>query len=234
MDNSHISQQFDEELEDVKNKVLTMGGLVETNVQNAIIALVEGNVELGERVVQEDYKVNALEVSIDEQCMQIIARRQPTASDLRLVMMIVKTITDIERIGDEAEKIARMAIELADMERPKNQYQEIQHLGDHVRKMLHDSLDAFARTDIEAALHCAAEDAKIDAEYEAAMRQMITLMMEDTRNVRRVLNTIWSARSLERIGDHSKNICEYVIYMVKGRDVRHTTIEQMQVEALGN
>jgi len=233
MDNSHISQQFDEELEDVKNKVLTMGGLVETNVQNAIVALVEGNVELGERVVNEDYKVNALEVSIDEQCMQIIARRQPTASDLRLVMMIVKTITDIERIGDEAEKIARMAIELADMERPKNQYQEIQHLGDQVRKMLHDSLDAFARTDIQAALDCAAEDAKIDAEYESAMRQMITLMMEDTRNVRRVLNTIWSARSLERIGDHSKNICEYVIYMVKGRDVRHTTIEQMQAEALG-
>lgn len=233
MDKTHISHQFDEELEDVKNMVLTMGGLVETNVKDAIKALVEGNIELGERVVEEDYKVNALEVSIDEQCMQIIARRQPTAGDLRLVMMIVKTITDIERIGDEAEKIARMAIELADMERPKNQYGEIQHLGDQVRKMLHDALDAFARTDVEAALACAAEDAKIDAEYEAAMRQMITLMMEDTRNVRRVLNTIWSARSLERIGDHSKNICEYVIYMVKGKDVRHTTIEQMQQEALG-
>ena len=233
MDNSHISQQFDEELEDVKNKVLTMGGLVETNVQNAIKALVEANVELGERVVNEDYKVNALEVSIDEQCMQIIARRQPTASDLRLVMMIVKTITDIERIGDEAEKIARMAIELADMERPKNQYMEIQHLGDHVRKMLHDALDAFARTNVQAALDTAATDVQIDAEYEAAMRQMITLMMEDAGNVRRVLNTLWSARALERIGDHSKNICEYVIYMVKGRDVRHTTIEQMQEEALG-
>lgn len=232
MDHSHISHKFDEELEDVKNKVLTMGGLVETNVQNACQALVDGNVELGERVVQEDYKVNALEVSIDEQCMQIIARRQPTASDLRLVMMIVKTITDIERIGDEAEKIARMAIELADMERPKNQYMEIQHLGNQVRKMLHDALDAFARTDVKAALEVAAEDAKIDAEYESAMRQMITLMMEDTRNVRRVLNTIWSARSLERIGDHAKNICEYVIYMVKGRDVRHITIEQMQKEAL--
>ncbi|MDH5517173.1 MAG: phosphate signaling complex protein PhoU [Gammaproteobacteria bacterium] len=233
MDNKHISQQFNVELEDVKNKVMTMGGLVETNVKNAITALVDGNVELGERVVNEDFKVNALEVSIDEQCMQIIARRQPTASDLRLVMMIVKTITDIERIGDEAEKIARMAIELADMERPKDQYREIKHLGDHVRKMLHDSLDAFARTDIEAALDCAAEDEKIDAEYEAAVRQMITLMMEDTRNVRRVLNTLWSARALERIGDHSKNICEYVIYMVKGRDVRHTTLEQMQQEALG-
>lgn len=233
MDNTHISHQFDEELEAVRNKVLTMGGLVETNVANALQALVEGNVELGERVVNEDYKVNALEVSIDEQCMQIIARRQPTASDLRLVMMIVKTITDIERIGDEAEKIARMAIELADMERPKNQYMEIQHLGNHVRKMLHDSLDAFARTDIEAAINCAAEDDHIDSEYESAMRQMITLMMEDTRNVRRVLNTIWSARSLERIGDHAKNICEYVIYMVKGRDVRHTTLEKMQEEALG-
>ncbi|MDQ1362304.1 MAG: phosphate transport system protein [Pseudomonadota bacterium] len=226
----HISQQFNTDLETVRNKVMTMGGLVETHVQSACLALIEGDAVLAERIVENDFKVNAMEVSIDEQCTNIIARRQPTASDLRLVMMIVKTITDLERIGDEAEKVARMARELAEEGGASGNFPEIRHLGDHVRKMLHDALDAFARMDIEAAILTAAEDQRIDQEYESMVRQLITRMMEDPRCIKRSISVLWAARALERIGDHSKNICEYVIYLVKGKDVRHTTVEQLQKE----
>ncbi|TNF36448.1 MAG: phosphate signaling complex protein PhoU [Gammaproteobacteria bacterium] len=229
---THISQQFNVELENVLNQVMTMGGVVENHVQSACTALVEGDVALADRVVEEDFKVNALEVSIDEQCTNIIARRQPAASDLRLIMMVVKTITDLERIGDEAEKVARMAKALASLDSGKEQYYEIRHIGEHVRKMLHDALDAFTRMDVEAAITTRAEDEKIDREYESIMRQLITRMMEDPRSIQRSMNVIWAARALERIGDHSKNICEYVIYLVKGRDVRHVTLEQMRKEFL--
>jgi phosphate transport system protein len=152
---------------------------------------------------------------------------------LRLVVAVIKTITDLERIGDEAEKIARMAVRLAAEERPKNNYAEIQTLGNHVRQMVHDALDAFARVDIEAALRVAREDRKVDQKYDGVLRQIITYMMEDPRTITRMLSVIWAARALERIGDHARNICEYIIYFVKGKDVRHTSLEQVEKEILG-
>ncbi len=218
----HISRQFNEELEDVRNQVLMMGGLVEQQITDAVKALVEGDSRLAEQVIDNDHKVNGLEVAIDEECTQILARRQPAASDLRLVIAVIKTITDLERIGDQAEKVARMGLHLAEMERPKNQYYEIQGLGERVIKMLHQTLDAFARMDVDAAIKVSQQDAQIDHEYDGIIRKMVTFMMEDPRSIKRSLDIIWSVRALERIGDHSKNICEYVIYLVKGKDVRHT------------
>src|SRR5690606_34001019 len=227
---AHISQQFNEELEEIRNHVMTMGGLVEQQVADALDALVNGDSALGQRVVRDDDKVNRLEVAIDEECNRILARRQPAASDLRLVIAIIKTITDLERIGDEAEKIARLAMRLAEMERPANNYIEIDNLGNRVRAMLHDALDAFARLDAEAAVAVASEDARIDREYESTIRQGITFMMEDPRSIRRMLDMMWAARALERVGDHAKNVCEYVVYLVHGTDVRHVSMEEMERE----
>jgi len=229
----HISHQFDSELEDIRNKVLAMGGLVEQQINDAVKALAEGDVNLAESVVNKDVKVNAAEVAIDEECSHIIARRQPAASDLRLVVAVIKTITDLERIGDQAERIARMGIRLADLERPKNGYVEIQNMGSHVADMVRGALDAFARMDVDAAIDVAKQDLKVDKEYDGIMRQVITFMMEDPRSITRMLDVVWIARAIERIGDHARNICEYVIYLVKGKDVRHTSIEQLEQELRG-
>jgi phosphate transport system protein len=230
---THISRQYNAELEDIRTKVLQMGGLVEQQIEQALVALSNADTALGEAVIMNDVKVNQFDVDIDEECQHIIARRQPAASDLRLVMAVIKTIADLERIGDEAEKIARMSVRLAGEERPKNNYAELQTLGNHVRFMVHDALDAFARLDIEAAVRVAHEDRKIDQKYEGIMRQMITHMMENPRAITRTLDVIWAARAIERIGDHARNICEYIIYLVKGKDVRHTSLEQIEREILG-
>ena len=224
----HWSRQFNEELESVRTSVLAMGGLVEEQLRRAVRALVKGDSDLGEQVAQDDYKVNHFEVSIDEDCSRIIARRQPTASDLRLIMAVIKTITDLERIGDEAEKIGYLASRLAAQERPPDSYRGLQHIADLVGSMLHKALDAFARLDPELAMRVVREDQVVDQEYEALSRQSITVMMEDPRSIRRVLDMMWVARALERIGDHAKNICEYVVFMVHGKDIRHVGIEDAE------
>ena len=226
----HISRRFNKDIEDLRNTVLSMGGLVETQLSRAIAAIVSGDSELGLRVAKDDYKVNNLEVEIDEECSRILATRAPAAGDLRLIVAIIKTITDLERIGDEAEKIGFLASKLAAMDRPPDSYRELKNLGSHVSHMLRDAMNAFARLDISEALEVVKEDELVDDEYDAITRQCITFMMEDPRSIKRVMNVTWAARSLERIGDHAKNICEYVIYMVEGRDIRHTDIGDDTVE----
>lgn len=233
----HISQRYNEELEDVRNKVLYMGGLVEQQLADAVLALTTMDTALAEVVITTDYKVNRLEVEIDDECIHILARRQPAAGDLRLLMAIIKTITDLERIGDEAERVGRMALRFIEGEshRDTKPLMGIGYFGDHVRRMLHNALDAFARMDVNAATQTAKEDLKIDQEYEGILRQLMTYMMEDPRSIPRVIGVMWSARALERIGDRARNICEYVIYLVGGKDVRHISLEQVeeQVRATG-
>jgi phosphate transport system protein len=224
----HISKQFDNELEEIRNRVLAMGGLVEQQLAKAVSALVESNVEMAEEVVRDDYKVNAIEVALDEECTTVLARRQPAARDLRLVISVIKTITDLERIGDEAKRIARQAIDLASLPTKKNQFVDLEQLGHHVCGMLHDALDAFARLDVEQALDVAIEDQQIDREYESLMRQQMTYLLEDPRTIPATLDIMWAARALERVGDRSCNICEYVIYQVKGKDIRHISLEQVE------
>lgn len=226
----HISQQFNHEMEDLKNHFLGMGGLVEKQVRDALEALIEGDSARAEQVSRADMKINEMEMMIDEECRNIVARRQPTASDLRLVMAVSKAVTDLERAGDEATKIARQAASLAkEGAFPKGQ-REVRHIGNHVRQMLYDALDSFARFDVDGAMGVIQEEALVDEEYNAAMRQLITHMMEDPRAITRVLNVVWTLRALERIGDHSRNLAEFVIYMVKGKDFRHATVEQIRDE----
>lgn len=226
----HISRQFNEELEALRQSVMNMGGLVEDMLGDAIRALVESDPDLGRQVIETDDRVNDMEKSIDERCIMILARRQPTASDLRLVVAIIKTINDLERIGDEAEKISKMAIRLAETDRPRGNYRELETMGLTVRRMVHDALDGFVRLAPEVAVQLVREDAKVDADYEAILRQYHTYLVEEPRNTRRVIDSIWIARSIERIGDHAKNIGEYIVYLVEGKDMRHASPDEMERE----
>jgi phosphate transport system protein len=212
----------------VRSSVLQMGGLVERQLQDGVRAVVNGDSRLGEEVAKLDHKINAMEIVIDDDCNRILATRAPAASDLRLLVAVIKTITDLERIGDEAEKLGHIGARLAIIERPTDRYREVKHIGELVADMVNGALDAFARLDSEAALRVARRDKQVDEEYDAIQRQCITFMMEDPRTIRRTLDVLWVARALERVGDHAKNICEYVIYMVLGKDVRHRSLDDVE------
>ena len=217
----HISKQFDAELEAVRTRVLHMGGVVEEQIVKAIDGLASGNMGAIDQVIAGDHRVNSLEVELDEACSHIIAKRQPAAGDLRLVIAIIKTITDLERIGDEAEKIARMAKLTHSADRQYMPKLELKHVAGLALAMLRKSLDAFARLDAIAAAQVVRQDELVDDEFRSILRQLITFMMEDPRTITRSLEILFVAKALERIGDHSKNMAEYVVYMVEGRDVRH-------------
>jgi phosphate transport system protein len=222
----HISQQFNVELEEVKGHMMEMGGVVEKQLADALEAVVTSNSNLGIKVSKDDDEIDSLEMQIDEECSLIIARRQPAASDLRLVLAIIKTIRDLERIGDESSKIAKMAVKLSEEGEIPSLFVEFKNISAKVQRMVSMSLNAFARFDAEAALEITKADLEVDMEYRSAMRSMITHMMEDPRSITRVLNILWALRALERIGDHSKNIAEHVVYLVKGKDVRHEKLEK--------
>ncbi len=230
----HTARQYDQDLEALRSRMMQMGGLVESQIRDAMEGFLRGDPARIEQVVAADAKVNELEVGIDDDLGHVIVRRQPAASDLRLILAISKTVTDLERIGDEAAKIARMAREIHAAGRSADtRLASIRHLSDIAIGMLGKSLDAFARLDAAAAARLIGEDAAIDAEFSAIIRQLITHMMEDPRTISTSLNIVWAAKAFERIGDHAKNIAEQVIYVAKGRDVRHTPLAEVEREALG-
>ena len=229
----HASKQYDQDLEAIRSRTLQMGGLVEAQTRIAVGAYLDGDAATIEQAIGGDVKVNELEIAIDEELRQVIVRRQPAASDLRLIMAVSKTVTDLERIGDEAQKIARMAREIHGQARPKGaRLKAISHISEISIGMLRKSLDAFARLDAAAAARAISEDAAIDAEFQSILRQLITYMMEDPRAISTSINIVWVAKAFERIGDHAKNIAEQVIYIVKGKDVRHTPLAEVEREAM--
>jgi len=229
--NEHIAKQFDLDLENIRSRVLQMGGRVEQQVTRALEALTSSDVALADQVVDNDHLVNRDEVELDEACTHIIARRQPTASDLRTVMMVIKTITDLERIGDEAKKIAKKARIVCADDSPFVPRVPLQHAASLALDMLRKALDSFARLDVAAAAQVVRQDQQVDAEFKSITRQLVTFMMEDPRTISRSLDLLFIAKSIERVGDHAKNLSEYVVYMVKGRDVRHIGIEGIEREA---
>jgi phosphate transport system protein len=237
MDNSkighHISGQFNKELEDIRNKVLTMGGLVEQQLELAMQAFSSGDIEMAELVIKQDNQVDALEVAIDRECTQILALRQPAAFDLRLLLTVIKVINELEIVGDLAERISKLAIQSADTDGKIDQYYEIQHMANLVKDMLHRALDAFARMNIDDVPAITSLDDNVDREYSSIIRQLITHMMEDPRNITRTLNVLWTVRAMERIGDHACYICEHLIYMVKGEAVRHLSREELEKKVKG-
>ncbi|MES2538464.1 MAG: phosphate signaling complex protein PhoU [Pseudomonadota bacterium] len=220
----HSSKQYDLDLEAIRSKVLLMGGLVESQFNDAITCFRTGNIEQAEQVIKADENVNRLEVSLDDTCSHLIVKRQPAANDLRTVMATIKVITDLERIGDEATKIARAAKTIQERGVATiNHYETVRMIASNAGDMLHDALDSFARLDEKMATRLIAQDEVIDHEFRSIMRNLITFMMEDPRTISAALDTLWVAKAIERIGDHAKNIAEYVIYVVEGKDIRHTS-----------
>jgi phosphate transport system protein len=220
----HLSKKFDAELESIRSRVLEMGGLVESQIRRALEGLQSGNLALLDDVIATDHKVNGMEVALDGDCSHVIVKRQPAANDLRLIFAIIKTVTDLERIGDEAQKIARMGKNIHEHE-PSGRLPrvvDVRHAAEAALSMLRRALDAFARLDCNVAVEVIRQDAAIDSEFQSLLRQLVTYMMEDPRTITAALDVIWVAKALERIGDHAKNMAEYVIYIVKGTDVRHT------------
>jgi len=230
MDNSkighHISEQFNKELEDVRNKVLAMGGLVEQQLEMAIEALVAGNVEQAELVIGQDSQIDLLEVAIELECTQIMALRQPTAFDLRLLLAVIKIIHELERIGNKAKRIAEMAVKLANYTNSMPKH-DMDRMVELVKIMLDHALDAFARMSIDEIPAITERDQKVDREYENIVRLLITHMMEDPRNITRFLDVLTTVRALERVGDHARYICEHLVFMIKGENVRHLSQEQL-------
>ena len=228
----HLSKQFDVDLETLRTRMLQMGGLIESQILAAIDGFHNGSLETLDQVIENDRRVNGFEVSIDTECSHIIARRQPAASDLRLIMGVSKAVTDLERVGDEAKKIAVVSKQIhkgGRLQVPR--LGDIRRAGGIVVGMLRKALDAFARLDAVAAAEVIRDDAAIDEAFRGIMRQLITFMMEDPRTISTALEIVWVARALERMGDHSKNMAEQVIYIVKGTDVRHTTFEDIERKA---
>jgi len=224
----HISKRFNQELEEVRNQVMKMGSIVEQQVTDGLQALLNGDSELGQLVIDRDNNVNEMEIEIDETCTEILARRQPAASDLRLLLSIIKTITDLERIGDEAQKLGDNAIKIDRAIDGTRQFVELKNLGNSVINMLKRTLNAYARLDVNEAIdiiHC---DRLVNDEFDTLLRLLVIKMMEDPRQIKGALQISWCARALERIGDHSQNICEYIVYLVKGQDVRHISPDEIR------
>lgn len=231
MTSEHSSKQYDMDLEEIRSKVLLMGGTVESQLQDAMDSFRSGNVDLADRVIKGDENVNRLEVALDDACSHLIVRRQPAANDLRTVMATIKVITDLERIGDEATKIARATKNLQERNSASiNHYETVRIIANSATGMLHDALDAFARLDEKQATKLIAQDAEVDHEFRSIMRTLITFMMEDPRTISTALDTLWVAKAIERIGDHTKNIAEYVIYVVEGKDIRHSDYLSTKLE----
>ena len=236
LDNSgygaHISQGFNDDLQKLKSQVLEMGGMVESQVANAVTAITEGDGLLADHVMKAELEINNFELQLDEECTRILALRQPAASDLRMVISVSKIITDLERIGDESHKIARLARDLSGEEGAPRGLVRTRHIGNLVRMMVQQALDAFARFDVGEAFRVVQEDKSVDLEYESAMRQLVTYMMEDPRSITGVLKVVWALRALERMGDHARNIAQQLIYVVKGKDVRHRKLDQIKQQLL--
>jgi phosphate transport system protein len=228
-ESQHLSSQFDEELGRLRTHVLQMGGMVETQVSSAIEAYSSGEVASVKSIVEADRKINDLEKAIDDDCAHVIAKRQPTASDLRLVLGISKIVTDLERAGDEAKKIAKGVRRIYEAGHLPSQYGiGIRHLAEAALNLVRQSLDAFARLDVPLAQEVIKADSDVDTEFKSIIRQLITHMMEDPRAISMSIDTIFMCKAIERIGDHAKNISEYVVYLVKGKDIRHTALEDVE------